>query len=502
MGEASEMNRLALRAALPFYPPIWDPPFDPGFFDRLRPPPHDYQFDLLHQIVRAIGLGYTRILVQLATGGGKTHLAKALIGGADTAQFVVHRKELIEQTSKSFAAAGLGHSFVASDKPMDIDAGLLLCGIATLARRLGVVLPPRLALWDEVHHAVSATWSDVMRSYPDDTIHIGLTATPERLDGRGLGEFFQIMLCGPSTAELIRRGFLSPFDYYAPSLPDLSGASTDQQAEAIMDQPDLIGDMVDHYLRLASGQPGIVFAHSIEHSRHLVDAYKAAGVRAAHIDGEMSTKERERIDRMFREREFDILSNCSLLGEGYDVPGVVYVGLGRRTQSLSLYLQMAGRALRTAEGKSRAIICDHASNVFTHGFPDDEREWSLAGRLGLAATGVNDDADPVRQCLACYRAYPSRLKACPGCGETQATSPRQIKEQAGELVRLEREALAERKAEEKKAAARKRKAEESECKSEAEFRALAVARGYDNPHAWASRQVGMRAGYAARFKRG
>lgn len=495
------MNRLALRAALPFHPIAFEPPFDPGFFDRLRPAVHDFQLDLLLRLVAAIAQGYTRILLQLPTGGGKTHLAKALLGGADLAQFIVHRKELIEQTSTAFTSSGIAHGFVASDKPLDLDASVLLCGIATLAKRLGVVLPPNLAVWDECHHLGAATWIDVMNAYPDDTIHVGLTATPERLDGQGLGKAFQIMLCGPTTAELIARGFLSPYDYYAPSLPDMTGVTTEGQAEAVMDRPELIGDMVEHYLRLAKGQPGIVFAHSIEHSRHLVDAYRGNGVRAAHIDGEMSTKERERIDGMFRDREIEILSNCALLGEGYDVPGVVYVGLGRRTQSVSLFLQMAGRALRTAPGKDRAIICDHAANAFTHGLPDDEREWSLEGRTKKKPGAVNDDADPVRQCMDCYRVYPSTLKACPGCGATMSTTPREIKQREGELVRLEKEALKARIAEEKKRAAAARKTEEKACQSEADFRALAVARGYDNPRAWATRQIGMRAQYAARFRR-
>jgi superfamily II DNA or RNA helicase len=494
-------QRLLLRAALPFAPPLWSPPFEPGFFDRLRPPLHDFQLDLLIRLVVAIGQGYTRILLQLPTGGGKTHLAKALLGGADLAQFIVHRKELIEQTSKAFTLSGIGHGFVASDRPMDLNQAVLLCGIATLAKRLGVVLPPNLAVWDECHHLGAATWIDVMSAYPEDTIHVGLTATPERLDGQGLGRAFQIMLRGPTTAELIRRGFLSPFDYYAPSLPDMTGVTTEGQAEAVMDRPELIGDMVEHYLRLAAGQPGIVFAHSIEHSRHLVEAYRAAGVRAAHIDGEMSTKERERVDGMFRDREIDILSNCALLGEGYDVPGVVYVGLGRRTQSVSLFLQMAGRALRTAPGKDRAVICDHAANAFTHGLPDDDREWSLEGRSARARTGVNDDADPVRQCMECFRVYPSTAKVCPGCGATQSTTPREIKQREGELQKLERETLRAEQEAAKKAAAAARKAEEKACASEADFRELAVRRGYDNPRAWAARQVGMRAQYAQRFRR-
>jgi DNA repair protein RadD len=366
------MNRLALRAALPFAPPVFQPPFNPAFFGDLRPALHDFQLDLLLRCLWAIQAGYTRILLQLPTGGGKTHLAKALLGGASLAQFIVHRKELIEQTSTAFTGSGIAHGFVAADKPYDADANVFLCGIATLAKRLGIVLPPKLAVWDEVHHAVSATWSNVLNSYPPDTIHIGLTATPERLDGQGLDQAFQIMLCGPTTAELIARGFLSPYDYYAPSLPDMTGVNTDGQAEAVMDRPELIGDMVEHYLRLAKGQPGIVFAHSIEHSRHLVEAYQGNGVRAAHIDGEMTSKERERIDAMFRARE--------------------------------------------------------------------------------------------------------------------------IRQRAGELEKLDREAMKQRAEEAKRERAAQRKAEEKACKTHADYYALAASRGYENPGKWAALRMSMKSG--------
>jgi len=484
----------------------------------------DYQLDLLRRAAAAFMQGYRRVLIVLPTGGGKTVLAGQALKCAQNLDmlgwFLVHRKELIDQTSKSFLKMGLPHGFIASGRDMDLSASTMLTGVQTLVNRLDVVLPPNLMIVDEAHHAAAATWERVFAANPD-TFVLGLTATPERLDGKGLDSQFDVMIVGPSPAELIARGFLSPFDYYAPSLPDMSGVRTEQQAEAVMDQPDLIGDMVEHYLRLAKGEPGLVFAHSIEHSKHLIDAFAAEGVRAAHMDGDMSDKERERVDAMLRNRDIDLMSSVQLVGEGYDVPEVRYCGIGRRTQSLGWFKQMTGRVMRpvylsgadlSTDGarrlaiergpKPQAIIADHASNVFTHGFPDDDVEWSLLGREGRPKTGVNDDADPVRQCMACYRAYPSRLKACPGCGATQATSPRLIKEKAGELVRLEREALKAKAAEEKKAAQRKREAEEKACKSYADFHALAVARDYDEPRKWANMKISLKNNYSKRFRGG
>lgn len=493
------MNRFALRAALPFSPVAYAPPFDPAYFGTLRPALHDYQDDLLDRLVAAIMLGYTRILLQLATGGGKTHIAKAIIGATDTAHFVVHRKELIEQTSRTFWDGKIRHGFVAAGKPAD-EMDVLLCGIATLVNRQSGLKPPAIVIIDECHHAAAATWAQVINDYPPDTIIIGLTATPQRLDGRGLDEFFQIMLCGPDTAELIRRGFLSPYDYYAPSLPDMRTVRTDQDAEAIMDKPQLIGDMVEHYLRLARGQPGIVFAHSVEHSRHLVDAYQAHGVRAAHIDGDMTSKERERIDEAFRAREFDVLSNCSLLGEGYDVPGIVYCGIGRRTKSMAWYRQMVGRALRMFPGKGRAILCDHAANVFFHGLPDDPYEWSLLGRAARAAAGCNDDAIPVRQCQVCFRVSYSTAKVCPGCETDFPAQRRRIEMTAGELRLFDAESRAAAE-EARQQAMRQRQREEKACKTWADFKRLAEQRGYDDPGKWATVRMNTRSRAAARWSR-
>lgn len=513
-----------MSAAVPIHP------------DRLCPIIlRDYQLDILQRVAAAMRAGHRRVLVVLPTGGGKTVLASqallcALHLGA-TGQFLVHRKELLDQTSLSFLRAGLDHGFIAAGRRLSYRDPITLAGAQTLANRLDMFLPPNLLIADEAHHSPATTFARIFDAYPDSFI-MGLTATPQRLDGRGLDEQFDVIVEGPTVAALMARGFLSPYDYYAPSLPDMTGVRTDQQAEAVMDTPDLIGDMVSHYQRLAAGQPGILFAHSIAHSRHLVDAFQAEGVRIAHMDGDMSDKERERVDASFRARDVDLLSNVALLGEGYDVPGVVYLGMGRRTQSLSWFRQMAGRALRPiyADGwaaetdaerlaaiaagpKPRAIICDHAGNAFNRGLPDDDIIWSLEGRAkGVGA--CNADAEPVRQCLTCYRVYPSILAGCPGCGAVRTPTAREIRVKEGELAKLDREARAaekareaearaaakaEREAERRRAAA-VRKAEEKACACYADFHDLAVARGYETPAKWAAMRVSLKNTYGARFR--
>lgn len=459
----------------------------------LRP----YQFDLIARAAAFMAMGYRRILVVLPTGGGKTVMASQMISSAvhqrDRAQFVVHRRELIDQTSIAFTANGLDHGFIASGRPEASDSDLVtLAGVQTLVRRLDTALPQRLAILDESHHATAASWAKTLDRYAeDDCFVVGLTATPERLDGKGLDEHFDVMVVGPSTGDLIAAGYLSEFDYYAPGVPDLTGIHTTAgdfnrgEIDELMNEPSLVGDLVSHYMRLARGMQGIVFAASREHSRNLTAAFQRAGVAAEHVDGSMADKKRAAIVDAHRAGDLMIMSNCDLFGEGFDVPSASYVGLARPTKSLSLHLQQVGRGLRVSPGKSKAIICDHAGNAFRHGLPDDDREWSLQGRAGRkAATGVNDDAMPVHQCEVCFRVTPSSVKVCPGC-ETDfpVRTPSPPKEVSGELAKLER---VER--------AKARKVEERLCQTYEDFVRLAVSRGYSKPQGWARVKMRLRTG--------
>lgn len=507
----TQARLMALATDLPQYM-SFAAPLEPAHLSRtiLR----DYQLDILQRAAALFRAGYRRVLVVLPTGGGKTVLAgQALLASraeAHTSHFWVHRKELIDQTSDSFNAMGLPHSFVAAKRPFDPTAGTLLAGVQTLVNRLDAVLPPNLIIVDEAHHAVAGTWAKLMDANPEAFV-LGLTATPQRLDGRGLIEHFDVMIMGPTVGELIARGFLSPFEYYGPDVPDLTGvpiSGSDYQRESLaeaMDKPVLIGNMVDHYLRLAKGQQGIVFGVNRQHSRNLAQGFRDRGVRAAHVDSD--SDDREDIDRAFRRGELDIMTNVALFDEGYDVPGIVYVGDGAPTRSLVKFRQKVGRALRVIYGpggdlasdagrraaiaagpKPFGVIADHAGNAITHGLPDEDYEWSLTGRAKRARGACNADADPVRQCLDCYRIYKAVLRQCPGCGASATPTPREIEQREGELVKLEREGL-------KRAKQLREKAEKQACQSFGDFEALARQRGYPNPRGWAQVQMQMKTNY-------
>lgn len=449
--------------------------------------------------------GVKRILLQLATGGGKTVMAAAMLGGAahrgKRSFFNVHRKELIEQTSRTFAGAGIPHGFVAAGMPYNPLAPVVLAGVQTLANRLDTIAPPDMYVTDECHHCTATTWAAISGAWPD-AVHIGLTATPERLDGRGLKEFYDVMVDGPSTAELIGRGFLSPYRYYAPGNPDLTGVPSRAgdfnrgDLGDLLDRPKLVGDVVEHYLRLARGKQGVVFAVTRNHSQHIAEAFAAEGVRAAHVDGAMADKERAAIVAAFRAGDLDMMVNVDLFGEGFDVPGLVYAGLARPTESLALFLQQCGRALRTFPGKGQAIICDHFGNAFRHGLPDDPREWSLDGRKKNGRRAAANDAIPIHQCPECYRVTASSVRECPGCGFVFAVVSRAPEQRDGELFELNRVAdLA------KKRAAEERKAEERACSTVADFVRLGTERGYAKPTGWALHQVAMRDRYRSKYRR-
>lgn len=476
------------------YTPV---PLVPDLFDiRL----HDWQFEILERVTALFRAGYRRVLLQCPTGGGKTVMALSALMSARrqglNAQFLVHRKELLKQTSATFTSAALDHSFVAADFPFDPGAELLLSGVQTLVKRTAGLLPPTLVVVDEAHHAVSNTYTQILEKWPDAFILL-LTATPERLDGRGLSEHADAMVLGPSPRWLIDNGYLSEFDVYAPDIPDFTavpvsaGEYQRDAAAAVMNKPKLIGNVVEHYLELAAGEQGIVFGQNREHSRKLAEAFIANGIPAMHIDGTMSRGERDYFDDAFRAGDIRIGCNCDLFAEGYDVPNISYLGDASRSKSLIKVKQRHGRVLRVFPGKRRAVICDHAGNALPaalggqgHGLPDDEREWSLEGRSKRRSEGVSDTYS-ITQCLKCFRVYPSSASHCPGCHEDRPAQPRIVREEAGRLTKVEREELKRRQTE-------TRKSEERACESFDEFVSLARARGYQWPDQWAKRQCKFR----------
>ena len=431
------------------------------------------------------------VLFQLPTGGGKTVTASTVVHGAaqkrNRVWWLTHRRELAGQASRTFHDLGIPHGLIQAGNVSDANALVQVASIQTIARRLSALPEPALIVFDEAHHIGAAQWDTVFNHYPRAKI-LGLTATPWRLDGQGLGRWFGHMIEGPTVRHLIDQGSLCDFRLFAPSIPDLSGVATlagDYKSGALakaMDRPAIVGDAIGHYRHLCAGKRAVVFAAGVSNSQNIVAQFNAAGIPAEHVDGSMQSGERDAIVERFRRGETLILSNADLFGEGFDVPAIEAVILLRPTKSLSLYLQQVGRALRPMPGKSEAIILDHAGNSLRHGLPDDLREWSLEDREKRAKRDALDV--PVKQCEECFFVYRPAPK-CPQCGHAPAVQVRELEQIEGTLQEVTR------------VEPRAKFREQGRANSLDDLIRLGRERGYKNPQFWAQKVWSSRQARAA-----
>ena len=293
----------------------------------------------------------------------------------------------------------------------------------TLAHRSGRLDGIHLVIVDEAHHVVAATWRAILEKVPNARV-LGVTATPERLDGKGLREAFDALTIGPTVKELIAGGWLSPFVVYAPErLVDLKGARTVAGDYALgdlerrMNVGFVLDDALAEYRKHLNGRPAIAFCTTINHSRVVARFFRSNGIGARHVDGDTPAKERRELIERLATGDVQIITNCSLIAEGLDVPSVAGVILLRPTKSLALHLQQIGRALRPSPGKQRAVILDHAGNCLRHGMPDLEHPWSLDGRPKKRGKAL------VRRCPDCGALIPIAIHECPECGADLRPEP-------------------------------------------------------------------------------
>jgi superfamily II DNA or RNA helicase len=304
---------------------------------------------------------------------------------------------------------------------------------ARAMRRGSISLPPAdLIIVDECHHATATTWKKIIAAYPD-AILVGLTATPCRGDGRGLGGIFQAIVEAPQVPDLVAQGFLVPTRVYAPAQPDLRGIEVrngdwaENQLAERMDRDQLVGDIVTHWHRLAESRKTVVFATGVQHSIHIRDEFLKAGVRCAHIDGSTLKDDRDELLRQLGNGELDLITNCMVLTEGWDMPEVGCCVLARPTRKMGLYRQMIGRVLRPAPGKPDAIIIDHAGAVHRHGFAEDRVVWTLdpdrlADNPTHASRSENDISSRLVDCTQCG-ALRTGGEPCRHCGFMPVRKP-------------------------------------------------------------------------------
>jgi DNA repair protein RadD len=441
---------------------------------QLRP----YQQQAISDLRMAYRSGSAAPLLVAPTGMGKTVVFAAITQAAAArgrqVLILVHRRELIHQASAKLAAIGVDHGVIAAGIT-PANASVQVASVQTLIRRLDRAAAPDLIIIDEAHHAVAGSWRKVIDHWPNSLL-LGVTATPVRQDGRGLGSMFDQLVLGPSTAELIATGYLSPARIYAPPpVADLTGIhrragdyAIDEAADR-MDRPTVTGDAISHYQRIGAGQPAIAFCCNVKHAEHVCHAFRVAGIPAATLLG--TTADRDALVARFAAGFIDVLVTVDVVSEGFDCPGAAVAILLRPTQSEGLYLQQIGRVLRPAQGKTAAIILDHVGNVHRHGFPDDHRNWTLADRERRAGS-AGPPPPSVRTCSECFAAF-KPAPICPCCGAACAAPDRRLKQVAGDLQELKREAVHQRITERKKAHTLQ------------QLIAVGQARGMKNPVGWA-----------------
>ena len=292
------------------------------------------------------------------------------------------------------------------------------------------------------HHSISPTWHKIF-DFWSDVPRLGFTATPERLDGRGLGEMFNVMVQGPTIADLVADNYLArPVLFRPPHEIDAKyhvkrGDFSQDEQEKTMSRRAIVGDVIDHYRKHLDHLPVVCFCVSVRHSHLMAEQFIQAGYKAAVVEGGLPKTERKAALQGLADGSLDVVCSCDVISEGVDVPVMAGAILLRRTASLALYLQQAGRALRLSPGKDDAIILDHAGNYHLHGHVLEEREWSLEAK---SRKDRGEKPPSITTCPICYGVWPGGVQVCPACGfefkerEPDAGRARPLRVIEGELI--------------------------------------------------------------------
>jgi DNA repair protein RadD len=389
--------------------------------------------------------GYRAPILVSPTGSGKTvmfcYMAMNAMAKGKRVIILVHRYELLRQVSKALTQFGIMHGIIhPSFRPNKL-AMVQVASVQTLVNRLkDFDKSVELIIIDEAHHAVADSWTTTVGAMPNSLI-LGTTATPVRTDGRGLGKLsggmFDTMVMGPQISELIAKGRLKQYKTYGPGdyldLSDIKrvrGEYEKKQLEVRLNNRSITGNAVDEYRRICPYLPAIAFCLSVQHANDVANDFCNAGFRFAPIDGKMSDAERTRRLEGLADGTYHGLTSCDLISEGTDVPAACVAICLRPTMSLSLWLQMCGRPGRYFPGQDFAYVLDHSLNIYRHGFPDEDRNWSLDTKYVYDANiGAGEEMrSKAVQCKNC-NALVRRAPRCPECGVGMIiTKPMIVKE--------------------------------------------------------------------------
>jgi len=412
---------------------------------QLRP----YQSELIEECRCAYRSGHRRVCLCSPTGSGKTVLfsfvTKTSLERGQNTMILAHRSEILDQIEATMVSVGVPVGVVRAEEHSPAQGKATIASVQTLVKRFDRTPVPDLVIVDECHHAVAGTWAKVFAQYPKARF-LGVTATPERMDGRGLGELFDHLVIGPSVSDLIAQGYLATPRYFRPpNAPDVSslhmrmGEFAMDEAEALMDKPSITGDAVAHYKQHLYPRTAVAFCISIEHAHHVSESFRANGVTSAVIDGKMTRDERREMVKDLASGAIQVLTSCDLISEGFDLPSVGGAILLRPTGSLSTHIQQIGRPLRPKKDGSKAIILDHVGNVMRHGPAEKPREWSLDSRKRTSKQENDPQNKTCRECFCIFQG-----PRCPECGQAPVGKPREIEVVEGTLEEVDVAALLEK----------------------------------------------------------
>lgn len=382
-------------------------------------------------------------ILVMPTGGGKTFTASELVLRLDKPTlWLAHRRELIEQAAGQLYALGLNVLTIQAGPPTPYNPTpesffaeqdgppVYVASVDTLRTRR----PPKVKLIvsDECHHDMARGRKSILDAF-SDIPHVGLTATPFRLDGRGLGDAgYRRIIVAAYADELVAAGILHAPKVYCGTAPDLRGVgkvgsdfNLGRLAERLNTSVMNLS-IVENWQKKAAGRRTVCFATNIEHSQHIVQSFLDAGIPAEHLDGGTPETDRDGILKRLKSGKTLIVSNCMVWTEGFDLPALECAIIARSTMSLNLHWQTIGRIMRSCEGKDGAIVLDHAGNHDRHGLVTRRIEYSLEGKIV-----AEDDPLGLRRCGGCYFLYPPSMPECPECGWRPFVEEREEREGGG-----------------------------------------------------------------------
>jgi len=403
----------------------------------------DYQDHSLQLLRQAFSQGNKKVVLQLATGAGKTEIACQIILNALSKNkrvvFTVNKIVLCEQASERLDKYEVPHGiYQAQNERWNPEHPCQVASVQTLHRRK-TLEDIDICIVDECHCHAEALKK--LEAYNPDCLFIGLTASPYSK----LAPWWQNLVTGVPMQYLMDTGHLVPYEVFAAPCADLSGVKTvagefhqGQLAEAT-DKPKLTGDVVSTYQKIGEGRQGIIFACNRAHAKHIAKEFNRRGIPADSIDCYTLAEERNAMIDSFNNSETRILVSIQVITTGFDSPVASYAGLACATKSRIKLCQALGRVLRPCDGKTKAIVADHGQNLERLGFPEDWHDEELDdGKRAKQSKSKDKPESLPKACPSCDFIKPAGMHKCPACG-FKPEIIRDVEFEKGDLVKIQKQ---------------------------------------------------------------